>query len=229
MKLDMIDIKTLFLDLAERPKIPTPELDVEHKDIRGRNGSLTKKYAFKDINLPLTFNFLETTQSFKQAFRTAKLIFFTALTLELDDDPGIYYKIKSVSISDADNDIEEYGQFTATFVLAPFAYERTDIVPISGNTTISNPGYEAEPYFKVYVTGTGHLYVGNQTVLLQNVQNFIEIDCEMKNAFQNQYGFLTNLNNKMFGDFPVLPHGDSVVSFDGDITKVDLDMRRRWL
>jgi len=134
MKLDNKRIEELQLSLSERPPIPTPEQDVEHKEIRGRHGSLTRKYGFKDISYPLTFDFLDDVP-FKQVFRKAKMSFFNAKKLSFEDDPGIYYKIKSIQIDDALNDIEEYGQFTANFVLDPFAYEETVLITITQQTT----------------------------------------------------------------------------------------------
>jgi len=228
MNLDNKNIEELQLSLSERPPIPTPEQDVEHKEIRGRNGSLTRKYGFKDISYPLTFDFLEDVP-FKQAFRKAKISFFNAKKISFDDDPGIYYNVKSIQIDDALNDIEEYGQFTANFVLDPFAYEETNTISITQQTTLNNIGYESEPYIKAYVAGTGKIYIGNQIITITGVNGTIEIDSEMMNAYRNENGLITNLNNKMIGDFPVLKSGNNVIKFDGDITKLEINPRWRWI
>ncbi|WP_181294685.1 phage tail domain-containing protein [Heyndrickxia sporothermodurans] len=226
--LDTTKIKELNLSLSERPAIPTPEQDVEQKEIRGRHGSLTKKYGFKDIPYSLTFDFLEDT-SFKPAFRKAKIKFFNAKKLSFEDDPGIYYKIKSLTIEDAENEVLEYGQFTVNFVLDPFAYEETNIMTVTAQTTLNNPGYESEPYIKAYVAGTGKIYIGDQIVTIKDINGFIEIDCTMMNAYRIENGFITNLNNHMIGDFFVIPEGKSTVKFDGNITKLEIDPRWRWI
>ncbi len=226
INLDDTNIKDLNLSLSERPAIPTPEQDVETVNIRGRNGSLTKKYAFNDIEYKLTFDFLE--DNFKQAFRQAKQVIFDSTKLSFDDDPGIYYKIKNVVIDDAENDVIEYGQFTVTFTLDPFGYEETDMITVTQQTTLNNPGYESEPYIKVYANGTGKIYLADQSIIIKDINGFIEIDSEMMNAYSTENGVITNLNDHMVGDFLLIPNGQSTVSFDGDITKLEIDPRWRW-
>ncbi|WP_181294608.1 distal tail protein Dit [Heyndrickxia sporothermodurans] len=226
--LDTTKIKDINLSLSERPAIPTPERDTEHIDIQGRHGSLTKKYGFKDIPYSLTFDFLEDTP-FKQAFRKAKIVFFKAKKLSFEDDPDIFYMIKSVEIEDALNDVLEYGQFTVNFTLAPFAYEVTKLITITSQTTLTNAGYESEPYIKAYAAGTGKIYIGNQVVTVKDINGFIEIDSTMMNAYRKENGLITNLNNHMIGDFPVLVEGRNVIKFDGNITKLEIDPRWRWI
>lgn len=228
VNLDGVNVSKYKLSVTDRPPVPTPEQDVEHKEIRGRHGSLTKKYAFKDIEYKLTFNFLEDS-AFKQAFRVAKLAFFNAKKLSFDDDPGIYYKIKSLVIDDADNDVEEYGQFEVTFTLDPFAYQETSTQTITAATTLNNPGYESEPYIKAYVAGNGNIYVGGHKIAITNINGTIEIDTALMNAYRVENGLITNLNSHMVGNFPVLPHGQTKISFDGAISKLEIDPRWRWI
>lgn len=228
LNIDDTSIKDLNLCLSERPAIPTPEQDIEQIDVKGRNGSLTKKYGFKDIEYKLTFEFLEDVL-FKPVFRQAKQIFFNSTKLTFDDDPGIFYKIKSVAIEDAINDIMEYGQFTATFTLDPFAYEEAEIITISQETVLNNPGYETEPYIKCYAAGTGKIYLGNQVITIKDINGFIELDCELMNAYRIENGLITNLNEHMIGDFLLIPKGQSSVKFDGAITELEIDPRWRWI
>lgn len=228
VKIDNTDIKDLQLSLSERPSIPTAQRDVEHVEVRGRNGSLTKKYGYKDISYSLTFDFLEDT-SFKQAFRSAKLVLLNAKKLSFKDDPSVFHKIKSVEIEDADNDVLEYGQFTANFILDPFAYETTNFQTITSQETLRNPGYESEPHIKVTAAGTGKVYIGNQVVTIKDINGVIEMDSSMQNAYRNENGNVTNLNNHMIGDFLLLQHGENVIKFDGAITKLEIDPRWRWV
>lgn len=226
--IDDINIKDLKLSLSSRPSIPSPEQDIEFIDIKGRNGSLTKKYGFKDIQYKLTFDFLEDV-SFRQAFREAKMAFYKASKLIFTEDYNIYHKIKAVSIDDATNDILEYGQFTVTFTLDPFAYEPSNMIEITRETKIMNFGFESEPYIKCYCSGTGNIYIGNQILTILDINGFIEFDSEKMNAYRNDNGIFINLNNHMVGDFLLIPNGVSDVKFDGDITKLEIDPRWRWI
>lgn len=228
MILDSTNIKDLNLAVKERPAIPTAEQDVDRKEIRGRNGSVTKKYAFKDREYAVAFNFLENTP-FKPAFRRAKLVLFSAKKLSFEDDPGIYQIIKSVSIDDADNDIEEYGEFTVTFILDPFDYEETDPVVFTAGGNLDNPAWESDPIITVTMAGTGHLNIGDQELILNDVNGDLVIDCDQKNAYMITDGNIMNMNSHMVGDFPVIKRGGQMISFDGDISKVEIDPRRRWI
>ncbi len=228
IELDGVDTREYKIKLRNRVDIPTPEQDVEYIDIKGRHGSLTKKYGFKDIPLPVDFYFYEAS-SFKQAFRKAKIKLFQAKTLKVSDDLSVYYKIKSISIETAENAILEIGEFTVLFTLAPFQFEETDSITITQETTLTNEGYESEPYIKAYSTGTGKLYINDQVVTIKDINGFIEIDSEMQNAYRKADGYITNLNDHMIGDFPVLSNGKNVIKFDGDITKIEINPRWRWV
>lgn len=229
VKLDDTNIEVLDLCLADRPEIPTAEQDVNSVEIRGRHGSLTKKYAYKDIEYPLTFNFLEDV-SFKRAFRKAKVVIFNAKKLFFEDDPDVYYKIKSLTIEDAGNEILEFGQFTVNFILDPFQYEiNNPVQTITDRTVITNEGYESEPIMTVHCAGNGKVYVNDIPITIQNINGTITIDSEMMNAYRKENGLITNLNNHMIGDFPVLEHGDNIIDFDGDISKIELIKNWRWV
>lgn len=210
-----------------RIEVPTPEQEVEHVNIKGRHGSLTRKHGFKDITLPVQFSIHD--KSFKQTFRKVKMKLFNANTLVFDDDSEVFYKVKSVQIDAAENILEKFGEFTVNFTLDPFQYEFDSLITITSQSTLSNEGYESEPYIKCFVAGTGKIYIGNQIITINGVNGMIEIDSEIMNAYRNENGLITNLNNKMIGDFPILVEGNNHISFDGDITKLEINPRWRWV
>lgn len=227
--LDNVDTRTFDIYQRERVVVPTPQEEIEHIEIKGRHGSLTKKHGFKDILLPVDFFFYENT-SFKAAFRIAKMKFFNAKTLSFIDDDSVFYKIKSVRIDDALNDILEMGEFTVQFRLDPFQYEIADSSrTITSRTTLTNPGYQSQPIITAQVAGTGRIYVNGQEIVIQNINGFIIIDSELMNAYRNASGIITNLNNHMVGDFPVLEHGQNVIEFEGDISSLEINPRWRWV
>ncbi|MCM3396781.1 phage tail protein [Oceanobacillus profundus] len=227
--LDNVDTREFNIYQRERVVIPTPEEDNEHIEIKGRHGSLTKKNGFKDIELPIDFYFYEKA-SFKVTFRHAKVKFFNAKTLMLNDDDSVFYKIKSVVIDNALNDVLEVGEFTVNFRLDPFQYELSDSAKtITAQRTLSNPGYESEPIITAHVAGTGKIYINNVPITIQNINGTIIIDSELMNAYGNNNGIITNLNNHMIGDFPVFKHGSNVIYFDGAISKLEVNPRWRWV
>ena len=235
MRASKLKINNVYTDdYVIKPKgrieVPTAEQDVEHifREIKGRHGSLTKKYGFKDIPLPV--NFTMHGNSFKPIFRRAKMHLLNAKTLIFDDDNEVFYKVKSVQIETAENQILKFGEFTVIFILDPFQYEIDNpIETITQQTTIINEGYESQPIMTVHANGTGKIYVNDIPITIQNINGTITIDSEMMNAYRIASGYVTNLNNHMVGDFPILAHGNNTIRFDGDITKIDLIKNWRWV
>lgn len=214
-----------------RIEVPTAEQDVERIDIRGRDGSLTKKYGYKDISLPVFFTLLNMNVGFKPAFRKIKHYLFNAKTLIFDDDNEVYYKVKSTQIDTAENLISQFGEFTVNFTLSPFQYELDNKpILITDRTVITNDGYKSLPIITADVNGTGKIYVNDQEITIQNVNGEITIDSEMQNAYRKSpTGIIAeNMNSKMIGHFPVLQHGENVVEFSGNIDRLEIIPNRRW-
>ena len=105
--------------MVERPVIPTAEQEVEHIEVSGRHGSLTKR-AFKDVPLKIKFNMLEeeniaVSATYEVVVDEWKTLYFT------DDDVS---KIKHVVVGDIVNEIEEHGEFEVDFKLIPLNIQR---------------------------------------------------------------------------------------------------------
>lgn len=231
IKIDNVYTDDYGIAPKERIEVPTPEQDIEFIDteIKGRHGSLTKKYGYLDIPLPVRF-FMLDKDNFKPIFRKAKMNLLNAKTLVFDDDNEVFYKVKSVQIETAENIIKTFGEFVANFRLDPFQYEiNNPTQTITSRTVINNPGYESEPIMTIHCAGTGKVYVNDVPITIQNINGTITIDSEMMNAYRIENGLITNLNNHMIGDFPVLKTGSNVVDFDGDISKIEIIKNWRWV
>lgn len=211
-----------------RIQVPTPEQEVQYIEVKGRHGSLTKKEGYKDIILPVHFTIHGF--NFKKIFRRRKMYLLYAKTLVFDDDDEVYYRVKSVRIDTAENLIHEFGEFTVNFTLDPFQYETEDATQsITSNTTIYNLGYESQPIITAEVSGSGAFYINDQEIVIQDINGSIIIDSELMNAYRDDNGILTNLNNHMIGDFPVLEHGSNEMRFHGDISSLEINPRFRWI
>lgn len=121
--IDNIPSNYFKLALTQRPNIPTPNKQMEVTDILGRMGSFYEHFAYKDMEITLDFNYLEDVvdyKAFKQQFYNIRAWLLKGKQLILSDEPNIYYVIKNVVLGDADNEIVEYGEFSASLTLAPF-------------------------------------------------------------------------------------------------------------
>lgn len=126
MKVNGVDIEDWKLCITERPQIPTPQPKVTNYQIDGAfNGDVYTPTGWNDIEISITFNFLEelttSIKSWREYFSQVRAQLMTANTLVFNDAPDYTYTVKVVNIEDSLNDIIEYGAFTVKFTCAPFA------------------------------------------------------------------------------------------------------------
>lgn len=115
-----------------------------------------------------------------------------------------------------------FGEVLITFNCKPYRKKDSDKITITqSGTTIANEHMDSEPYVKVYGTGDITLTIGDQTIKLVNVENYIELDSELMNCFKDN----VNQNNRMIGDFPLLRKGDNSVTWSGKVTKIEIEPR----
>lgn len=212
------------LYIAETPSIPSPERDVELIPIRGRNGSLTKKYAYKDIEFSIALNIIDIT-GIKEKIRHIKAWILNAKKLQLSDD-NVYYKIKHSYVPNIDNELNVYSSFQASFVAHPFQFK--DISKIEMNQPgqlIYSGTVEAEPYIKVFGTGDGTLMINNINIYLDSIDEYIEIDSEQEEAFKNT----EPKNDNMIGDYPVFVPGQNDIAWSGGITRIEISTKEAYL
>lgn len=218
-----LDIK---LYLTKRPEIPTSQQRVIHHVIDGRHGSLTELKEFENINLSIEYNVLELS-NIKPLIREIKGYFFRKRTLSFSDDYDVFYKIKSVQMSSVENDIKEYGKFTVDFTLDPFQYDRIATkFEVTHETSIYNLGIiEANPLIKVKGMGNGSIFINGMEIKLIDIDGYVTLDSDLKEAYKDG----ESKNNKMEGDFPQLKIGSNIVSFNGGITAMTIEVRWRYL
>lgn len=143
----------------------------------------------------------------------------------------------------------EHAAGTPVTIVYERATPTTETVPISepitnaaGNVTISaentvdvtyealengciyNPtDFTALPLIRVYGTAPGTLTVGNTIVQIKSVDEYVDLDCELQDAFKGS----ANCNGNVYApDFPTLPPGGTGISFSGGITKIEI--KPRW-
>jgi phage-related protein len=57
---------------------------------------------------------------------------------------------------------------------------------------------------------------------LKNVENEIEVDSEIMNCYKSISGVVTNQNNKMYSEFPIIEEGLNNISWTGNVTRVEI-------
>ena len=94
----------------------------------------------------------------------------------------------------------------------------------TGGLQLVNPTpFTALPLIRVYGT-SGTLMVGDNIVQISQIDGYVDIDSETQNAYKGTSNCNANINAP---DFPELPEGQTGISAEGSITKVEI-MPRWW-
>ena len=80
----------------------------------------------------------------------------------------------------------------------------------------------SNPLIKVVGSGDVTVNINNQELILKGLEDEIEVDCEIMNAYKKINGDIVLLNNKMYSDFPVLEVGENQISFEGNVSKIEI-------
>ena len=83
----------------------------------------------------------------------------------------------------------------------------------------------SEPVITVYGTGDITLMVGTTIVELEGITGSITLDSELQEA----YSGTTGMNSAMSGEFPLLKPGMNAISWSGEVSKVEIQPRWRYL
>ena len=134
---------------------------------------------------------------------------------------SIYNKI---SVADM---IYLYNSFLLQFRVQPFKYSVNAAGDALELTTIRNSGtVYSEPLITVYGSGDVTLNINGNSYPLRNVDGNITIDSEMMEVFKGN----ANQNSKYGGaEFPRFEVGKNEISWTGNVSKIKLQPRWRWL
>lgn len=91
---------------------------------------------------------------------------------------------------------------------------------------INNPGTEkSEPIINLYGEGDISVAIGGSTFSLENLDDYVTVNAEMQDAYKD-----TALRNGiMIGDFPILPCGDNVVVWSGNVNRIEIQCNSNWI
>ena len=116
--------------------------------------------------------------------------------------------------------------FLISFSCKPYKKEMNeDIITITESTNIYNNYMSSNPLIKVVGDGDITININNQKLILKGLEDEIEVDCELMNAYKKVNGDIVLLNNKMYSDFPILEEGENNISWSGNVTQIEITPR----
>ena len=220
---DSRDFGVLIYGAPQRTK---PERRVERITIPGRNGELTQD---EDTYEPYTISMQCSTRGSERLDEIVTWLNGTG-ELILATDPDKVYKASiynKIAISDV---IYLYNSFLVQFRVHPFKYSVKafgDTKELTTPTKIKSRGtVYSEPIITVYGSGDITLTINEKNFPLYGVDGSITIDSEMMEVFKGN----TNQNSKYGAvEFPRLEVGENEISWTGNVEKVEIHPKWRWL
>lgn len=218
----------LNLYLENYPSIPIANEEYEEVAVEGRSGNLIiNKGTYPDKKIPFTFTILspQIEIDFERVYE-----WFT----EIEDNRLIFgredrcYKVKKVILGDIQKEFRTIGEFDVTFLCEPFTQDLTETVQeitSSGfkiNYTGNAPG---DTLIKIYCNGDIQLTVNGETMQINDVADYVEIDSNLLQV-RNQDG--TSKDNDTLGDFILLEKGENMISYIGEVTKIVVEYTTKY-
>lgn len=224
--------ENLGIRVAKPPAYQIPERDISTTIVPGRNGdAILYVGAFKNVSREYEVSFPAEHDFSERAAAIARWLFSSSGYERLTDsyDPLVYRLAYCQSCPSVESLYQEAGRGSITFTCRPERFLLSGETPIllTASGVLLNPtGMSASPLLKIYGTGSGTVTIGSRSIeILSMTDEFLTIDCETENASfdgANRNDCIAATNG-----FPVLGAGETAISWDGDISKMEI-MPRWW-
>jgi len=223
-----VDCRTKGIHVSELPPITIPLERSKQTNVPGRPGSLTQLEGddvYDDMILTATCFIADPAQipAIAAWLKGKGMVTFANRT-------GGHYNARIANQIPFEKVLRgnPHCSFAVNFRCYPFWYQEnvSDVTITTSGDTITNPGSVfSEPLITVYGSGNITLMVGTTIVELTNVSSSIVLDCALKEAYKGT----TLMNDHMSGDFPVLKPGLNAVSWSGNVTRIVIKPKWRFL
>lgn len=200
--------------LKALPPITKPKRRIETITVPGKNGSLhIDEGCYEPISVSLQ---CALKKNIDARDITKWLIEFGTITFS--DEPDKFYNATIMNNIPLSRVFRVYREFIILFELQPIAQsiEEYEYNCNDNNEHKLNIDCSAQmtPYIKVTGSGEVLLTINNKTCVLNIDEEYIELDCELQNAYKG----LESKNNKMNGEFPKLEPGENTIQIIGNAT-----------
>ena len=212
--------------ISAMPDIVKPKRREEEITIPGRNGILTiDEGTYEAYTLSMECG----TRGMARLSEIAAWLDGSG-ELTLSTEPDRVYRARisnAISISDV---IYLYTSFLVQFKVFPFKYSvnRADEAKtLTAPTTIYNQGtVYSEPTITVYGTGNVTLTINGKNYTLSGIDGYVTINSEMQEVYKGN----VNKNNSYGAmDFPRFEVGANAISWTGNVDRVEIEPKWRWL
>jgi len=219
---------SLNLFLENYPSIPITNEEYEEIQVEGRSGNLIiNKGTYPDKKIPFTFTILSPRIDidFESIYEWLTEIEDNRLVFGREDR---CYKVKKVIFGNIQKEFRTIGEFDVIFLCEPFTQDLSKAVhemTSSGFKINYNGTAPGDTLIKVYGNGNIQLNINGETMKINNVANYVEIDSDLMQV-RNQNG--TSKDDDTLGDFILLEKGINTISYTGAVTKIILEYTTKY-
>lgn len=220
--------------LVDALSIPTINEDIEHIEVVGRNGSLTvRNNSYSDRIIPFSILIIrdmhETIEEFIERVDSVN----EWLEIEKEKELVTYlrtnrkYLVKSIEKKDVNIDNSRMIKIEGQFICDPFLYELNEqVITLTQSATINYQSkINGECNIKIYGTGNIQLTINDETVQINDVDEFVELDSKLFLCINKDK---TSKSRDMIGHFPILTKGNNNINWTGDVSKVEILLRTAY-
>lgn len=215
------------LIISELAPISKPKMRTNVTEIDGLDGDIVDYLGYKSYNksvlIGLTKNY-DIDEIIAYFNGSGKLV--------LSNEPDKYYNAQIIDSIDY-NRLINFKKAIVKFYVQPYKFllnESSYILEIATETSLSvlNKGLEkSKPIITLYGTGEIEILINGNSIFSVNMgtDEYITIDSEKEEAYKGA----VLKNRQMLGSFPKLNPGTNVISWVGNLTKIEVAPRSRWL
>lgn len=216
------------LIICELPPITKPKMKTSIVKIDGRDGDIIEELGYesyiKNVKIGLTKDY-DINEIIK---------YFTGKgTLVLSSEPDKEYRCSIIEKIDYEK-LLRFKTATIKFYTQPYKYKTNESSVVKEITnesslTIENVGLEnSRPIMKLSGTGIIEISINdvtNFTYSFPNEETEVIIDSDEEEAYFN--GVYKNRN--MVGDFPILEPGENTLTWTGNLVRIEVQPKSRWI
>lgn len=201
-----------------------PERKYSVHEVEGRNGDLIiDEDSFKNIEITYPAFVVQDMPERVQNFANYMSSFKGYQRLENTYEPDTFRlaQYKSGLEVTTSGYMNREGKFNIKFNCKPQRFLKSGEIAITftedGNIW-NRTNFEAQPLIRVYGTGAGTVGIGPYLITISEIDEYVDIDCELMDAFKGTIN--CNKNVAFNADSFKIPTGVNGVNFTGLITSV---------
>ena len=213
----------LNLKMTNYPSVPSINEEYDIIDVEGRNGSLyVNKGTYRDISLTFLFTFESSDIHVSLDKVKEWLLDYSDNRLWYGREDRVF-RVKKVIFGDFQQEFITFGDIKIQFICEPFLYDESSVSLQlrESNTAVYYSGtIPCDTLFKIYARGNIQLTVDNETMVISNVMDYVEIDIKL---FQVRNADGTSKDYDVVGNFVKLSKGHNNISWIGEIELIELE------